>query len=145
MRGGDSATRKINEAARELARPLRSDRLEVALVDLSVSAARSGQETPAAGRAAVLAEVIVDQVPASLLRGLIHNDGWRGVNRVVSKGKVYEYPRYQFSNRSDDIRRIFTDACDGLGIEWRRWTRFHISVAKKESVALLDSFVGPKS
>jgi hypothetical protein len=62
-----------------------------------------------------------------------------------SKGKLYEYPRCQFSNRSDDIRRIFTGACDALGIEWRRWTRLHISVAKKESVALLDSFVGPKA
>jgi hypothetical protein len=87
---------------------------------------------------------LIAEAPGALLRGLIQTDGWRGVNRVVSKGKRYEYPRYQFSNRSDDIRMIFTDACDALGIEWRQWTRFHISVAKKESVALLDTFVGPK-
>jgi hypothetical protein len=88
---------------------------------------------------------LIDEAPGALLRGLIHTDGWRGVNRVVSKGKAYEYPRYQFSNRSDDIRRIFTDTCGALGIEWRQWTRFHISVAKRDSVALLDSFVGPKA
>ncbi len=88
---------------------------------------------------------LVERAPGALLRGLIQTDGWRGVNRVFSKGKRYEYPRYQFSNRSDDIRRIFTDACDALGIEWRQWTQFHISVARKDSVALLDSFVGPKA
>jgi hypothetical protein len=40
---------------------------------------------------------LVEQAPGALLRGLIHTDGWRGVNRVVSKGKRYEYLRYQFS------------------------------------------------
>jgi hypothetical protein len=87
---------------------------------------------------------IVESYPGPLLRGLIHSDGWRGLNRVRVKGKDYAYPRYQFSNRSDDIRRIFTDACDLLGVEWRPWGRYHISVARKESVALLDRFVGPK-
>jgi hypothetical protein len=88
---------------------------------------------------------LVDQAPGMLLRGLIQTDGWRGTNRVVSKGKVYEYPRYQFSNRSADIRKIFTDTCDALGIEWRTWTKYHISVAKREAVATLDQFVGPKT
>lgn len=88
---------------------------------------------------------LVGRAPGVFLRGLIHTDGWRGVNRVIAKGKRYEYPRYQFSNRSDDIRRLFTDACDALGVQWRRWTRYHISVAKTESVALLDAFVGPKT
>jgi hypothetical protein len=87
---------------------------------------------------------LVEQAPGALLRGLIHTDGWRGLNRVRVKGREYEYPRYQFSNRSDDIRRIFTDACDRLGVEWTPWTRFHVSVAKRDSVALLDRFVGPK-
>jgi hypothetical protein len=64
---------------------------------------------------------------------------------VHVKGKDYAYPRYQFSNRSDDIRRLFTDTCDKLGVEWRPWTRFHVSVAKRSSVALLDSFIGPKT
>ncbi|HLY48897.1 MAG TPA: hypothetical protein VKR21_06845 [Solirubrobacteraceae bacterium] len=88
---------------------------------------------------------VVEDAPGLFLRGLIHTDGWRSVNRVHVKGKDYEYPRYQFSNRSDDIRRLFTDACDALGVQWRRWARYHISVARRESVALLDSFIGPKA
>jgi hypothetical protein len=87
---------------------------------------------------------IVDEKAGPFLRGLIHSDGWRGVNRVRAKGTDYVYPRYQFSNRSDDIRKMFTDACDRLGVEWRPWTRWHISVARRESVMLLDSFIGPK-
>ena len=87
---------------------------------------------------------IVAQEPGRFLRGLIHTDGWRGLNRVHVKGRDYAYPRYQFSNRSDDIRRLFTDVCDQLRIAWRPWTRYHVSVARKDAVALLDSFVGPK-
>jgi hypothetical protein len=87
---------------------------------------------------------IVDSSPEAFLRGLIHSDGWRGLNKVHVKGKNYEYPRYQFSNRSDDIRRLFTDTCDKLAIESRPWGRYHISVARRASVELMDSFIGPK-
>ena len=87
---------------------------------------------------------IVNAEPEEFLRGLIHSDGWRGMNRVHVKGRDYEYARYQFSNRSEDIKRLFTDTCDRLGIEWRRWGRYHISVARRASVALLDEFIGPK-
>jgi hypothetical protein len=88
---------------------------------------------------------IVDDHGKAFLRGLIHSDGWRGLNRVRVKGRDYAYPRYQFSNRSDDIRRLFTDTCDALEIEWRPWGRWHISVAKRESVARMDAFIGPKA
>ncbi|MBV9869820.1 MAG: hypothetical protein JO214_04280, partial [Frankiaceae bacterium] len=46
---------------------------------------------------------------------------------------------------SDDIRGIFTDALDLLDIDWKqnRWNS--ISVAKRDAVAALDEFVGPKS
>jgi hypothetical protein len=88
---------------------------------------------------------IVDAHPAPFIRGLIQTDGWRGLNRVFVKGRWYEYPRYQFSSRSDDIRRLFTDACDRIGVAWRPWGRWHISVARREAVARLDEFVGPKS
>jgi hypothetical protein len=77
-------------------------------------------------------------------RGLIHTDGWRGDNRVHVKGCDYSYPRYQFSNRSHDIRRLFTDACDALGVAWRPWGPYHVSVARRDAVALLDEHVGPK-
>jgi hypothetical protein len=90
-------------------------------------------------------QALVDQAPQAFLRGLIHTDGWRGLNRVTVKGRDYAYPRYQFSNRSDDIRRLFTDTCDALAIAWRPWGRWHISVARKEAVAAMDAFIGPKT
>lgn len=83
--------------------------------------------------------------PEAFLRGLIHTDGWRGLNRVTVKGREYAYPRYQFSNRSDDIRRLFTDTCDQLGIAWRQWGRWHVSIARRSSVARMDEFVGLKA
>jgi Homeodomain-like domain len=87
---------------------------------------------------------IVEARPGEFLRGLIHSDGWRGINRVHVKGRTYEYPRYQFSNRSDDIRQLFVYACELLGVAWRPWSRYHISVARRDAVLLLDQFVGPK-
>jgi hypothetical protein len=60
------------------------------------------------------------------------------------RNAVPAHPRYHFSNVSVDIRGIFGRACDQLGIEWRPNNRFSLSVARRESVALLDEFVGPK-
>lgn len=87
---------------------------------------------------------LADRYPGAVARGLIHTDGWRGENRVVSKGRAYSYPRYQFSNRSEDIREIFCRACDALGVAWRPWAKWHISVAARDAVARLDEHVGPK-
>jgi hypothetical protein len=78
------------------------------------------------------------------VRGLIHSDGCRVINRIRHPRKTYEYPRYEFSNRSADIRRIFSDACDRLGVQWRVMTPFVISIARRASVAKLDTFIGPK-
>ncbi len=84
--------------------------------------------------------------PESFLRGLIQSDGWRGINRVRGgNGSSYSYPQYQFSNRSDDIRQLFTLACDRIEIEWRRMNQWNIAVSKRQSVARLDEFIGPKS
>ena len=83
------------------------------------------------------------------MRGLIHSDGCRLTNwterRVGNTVKRYEYPRYFFSNVSDDILNIFTDSLDLLGIQWKRNGWNSISVARREAVAALDEFVGPKS
>jgi hypothetical protein len=84
---------------------------------------------------------IVDQHPDRLLRGLIHSDGWRGLNCVNGKG----YPRYQFCNHSKDIRDIFCRACDQFGVAWRQSTWKTISVSRSPDVAKLDLVVGPKS
>jgi hypothetical protein len=88
---------------------------------------------------------LVAQEPGRFLRGLIHSDGWRGKNRVRSPaGKQYVYPRYQFCNRSEDILGLFGWACDLIDVSWRRMDHKTISVARRESVAILDEFVGPK-
>jgi len=87
---------------------------------------------------------ITHEHPEMLVRGLIHSDGCRFLNRVRHGEKVYVYPRYMFSNRSRQIHGIFTEHLDLLGIEWR-WSNGHtISVARRDSVARLDAFVGPK-
>jgi len=87
---------------------------------------------------------ICNQYPELLLRGLIHSDGCRVINRVWGGAKRYAYPRYEFSNRSPEIRRIFCDYCDALGIAWTQMKPTDISVARREAVAKLDGFVGPK-
>ena len=92
---------------------------------------------------------IVDAFPREFLRGLIHSDGCRTVNRFKTQlpsGRVaeYEYPRYFFSNLSADIRGLFCEYCDRLGIRWTQSNHRNISVSHRRSVALLDEFVGPK-
>lgn len=89
-------------------------------------------------------EKIVAMHPGRLLRGLIHSDGCRATNRIRHPKKTYEYPRYFFSNRSDDIQGIFCDACDRLGVEWRQDWPWNISIAQRDSVAILDRHIGPK-
>lgn len=92
------------------------------------------------------AAIALDRYPGRFLRGLIHSDGWRGTNRVRgANGRPYAYPRYQFSNASSDIRALFCAACDRLGVSWRQMNRMNISVARRDSVALLNEHVGPKS
>ncbi|HXA57831.1 MAG TPA: transcriptional regulator, partial [Streptosporangiaceae bacterium] len=91
---------------------------------------------------------IVDLHPEQLIRGLIHSDGCRLTNRVrrqlPSGDRWYEYPRYLFVNQSTDILRLYGEALDRLGIAWRYSKPNTISVAKREAVARLDEFVGPK-
>jgi hypothetical protein len=91
---------------------------------------------------------IVDSYPGDFARGLFHSDGWRGVNRVrrqlPSGERWYEYPRYLFVNMSADIRRLCGEALDRLGVAWRFSKPTTISVARREAVARLDEFVGPK-
>jgi hypothetical protein len=87
---------------------------------------------------------IVEAHSDKFVRGLIHSDGSRFMNRVTIKGKEYAYPRYNFTNASGDISGLFTDALDRLGIAWRQMNARNISVARREAVARLDEFVGPK-
>ncbi|MGW6537205.1 helix-turn-helix domain-containing protein [Streptomyces sp. NPDC055051] len=95
---------------------------------------------------------IVDAYPWEFIRGLVHSDGCRITNwteKVIGgERKRYEYPRYFFTNKSDDIRKLFGDTLTRVGVEWRTTARgidpYNISVARKASVALMDAHVGPK-
>jgi hypothetical protein len=92
---------------------------------------------------------LTHRYPEELIRGLIQSDGARVINRFRTKlpnGRVakYAYPRYFFSNLSEDIRRIFCEHCELLGIRWTQSNHRNISVSHRDSVALLDTFVGPK-
>jgi hypothetical protein len=95
-------------------------------------------------------EAIVGRFPWLFLRGLLHSDGCRSINRFTTKlpsGRVaeYAYPRWFFSNLSADIRGLFCRTCDAMGVRWTQSNHRNISVSHRESVALLDEFVGLKS
>lgn len=91
---------------------------------------------------------IVDAYPWQFIRGLIHSDGCRVTNwttrLVAGEEKRYEYPRYFFTNLSGDIIRLFTETLDAVGVQWKRAGDRNISIARKASVALMDTHVGPK-
>jgi hypothetical protein len=84
---------------------------------------------------------LVERHPEQLLRGLIHSDGCRFIN--TGRGG-WEGPRYVFNNKSEDILAIFRRACDLAGVGWTTAPRT-VYVSRKSDVALLDTFIGPKT
>jgi hypothetical protein len=72
---------------------------------------------------------------------LIHSDGYRFQN--TGRGNSSS-PRYGFTQVSDDIRSIFCNACNLLGLHWTTAKATTIYVSRKADVALLDTFIGPK-
>jgi hypothetical protein len=91
---------------------------------------------------------LVERRPRPFLRGLIQSDGWRGENVAIRRTELATeyrtYTRYQFSNRSDDIRRLFCWACELVGVHCTQSNEWTISVARRKDVHYLDSFIGPK-
>jgi hypothetical protein len=63
---------------------------------------------------------------------------------VSVKGRVYSYPRYFFNNESVEILDICGEVLDLIGVQWRMNRRNSLSVAKRESVSILDGLVGAK-
>jgi hypothetical protein len=90
--------------------------------------------------------VVFDREPKAFLRGLIHSDGCRVMNWVPKPNSLerYTYPRYLFTNESRDIRGFFREACRRVDVECRKMNRKTLSVARRDSVAQLDEFIGPK-
>lgn len=83
---------------------------------------------------------IVEAQPEAFIRGLIQSDGCRVRNRVNGK----DYPRYHFTQVSDDIRRLFCRSLTQLGIRYTWNDARNVSIARRPDVARLDEFVGPK-
>jgi hypothetical protein len=93
---------------------------------------------------------ITHAYPGALIRGLIHSDGCRVINRFKTKlpsGRVaeYSYIRYFFSNLSADIRDIFTEHCELLGIRVTQSNHRNLTVSHRHSVTILEELVGPKT
>ena len=92
---------------------------------------------------------LVRAFPGDFLRGLFHSDGALVKNwatRVVAGEKRrYDYPRWQFSNRSDDIRNLCCWGLDLVGVAWRQSGPWTISVSRRDAVARLDDLIGPKA
>ena len=65
--------------------------------------------------------------------------------RVVARVNGKDYPRYFFTQVSDEIRRLFCATCRQLRIRYTRNNWKTVSIARAPSVALLDAFVGPKT
>jgi hypothetical protein len=65
--------------------------------------------------------------------------------RVAGELKRYEYPRYFLTSKSLDILALCCTALDQLGIAHRRPHRDQASIARREAVAALDVWVGPKT
>ena len=86
-------------------------------------------------------QAIAQRWPDRLLRGLIHSDGCRFLNHVNGT----DYPRYQFRNKSDGIRKIFKQACASFGVRWTQPRVDVLSVARRGDVARLDTVIGPKT
>lgn len=67
---------------------------------------------------------IVEEHPGDFLRGLFHSDGSRTNNwasrAVAGNTKRYDYPRWEFVNRSDDIIGLCAWALDLCAVAWRR-------------------------
>jgi hypothetical protein len=90
---------------------------------------------------------LAERWPERLLKGLIQSDGCRSYS---TSRNDWTQPRYAFSNVSTDITSIFCSACDCLGLRWTasfpsdESAAVAIYVSRKEDVAKLDEFIGPK-
>ena len=88
---------------------------------------------------------IVDRDPRQLLRGLIHSDDCRTVNRFTEAAE--RAPRrvrvsaLLLLEPVGDIRGLFCEYCERLGIRWTQSNHRNISVAHRRSVAVLDKLV----
>ena len=89
-------------------------------------------------------QALTTRYPEPFVRGLLHSDGCRFVNRVTVRSREYAYPSHGFTNVSEDIKSILCEHLDLLGVTWRRANSRTIAMTRRSAVARLDEFVGPK-
>jgi hypothetical protein len=82
---------------------------------------------------------LVDAAPFAFLRSCIHSDGSFFINRTGA----YRYLSVEFTNVSDDIRRLFLGACERAGVTARENGR-SVRIYRRDSVESLALFVGAK-
>jgi hypothetical protein len=115
---------------------------------MPLSTTRAGQEHEREIKLEPWQWEIVTTYPGNFARGLFHSDGYRGGDTVrrplIGGERSYEYLRYLFDNHSIDILRLCGEILDLLGVAWRFSKPTTISVARRDAVARLDEFVGPK-
>jgi hypothetical protein len=92
---------------------------------------------------------IVEAEPWPFIRGCIRTDGCAFVNRTdVHREEPYEYLSYEFCNMSEDIVRLFINACDRVDVFTRvncdRRGRWDVRINRRPSVALMQANVGVK-
>jgi hypothetical protein len=61
----------------------------------------------------------------------------------VNRTGPYAYLSYEFSNRSQQIRELFMDACDRVDVEYRGYKRY-VRIYRRQSVSLMHQHVGLK-
>lgn len=92
---------------------------------------------------------IVESHPDAFLRGLFHSDGCRARNWtrkvVAGEWKRDDYPRWQFTNNSADIRELCCWALDLVDVPWRQSNWKTISVSRRAGVARLNELIGLKA
>jgi hypothetical protein len=100
---------------------------------------------------------IVAAHPKLLVRGLIHSDGCRHINEVKRREEKRREEKRLLRRQALPLSPVYVheyigghppdlhDHLDALDVHWTRTTARDISIARREDVAFLDTFVGPKS
>src|SRR6266516_7025384 len=124
-----------------------SERFEALAVPVPTAWSRTEARAP--HRTEAVARGDRGEAPRRLRARSFHSDGCRATNRVrrpLKDGdRWHEYPRYLFVNHSADIHRLCGQALDRRGVAWRFSKPTTICVARRDAVARLDEFVGPKN
>lgn len=80
--------------------------------------------------------------PKEFIKGLIHSDG----SRYHGDYKGERYDRYQFTNVSEDIRKIFRKYCKKIGVRTANAKGAkNVFINRPKDVGYLDTFIGFKA